>query len=121
MRFRFSADKAIDLMDEAASTLRLQMDSKPIELDRLDRRIRQLTVEREALKKEKDAQRADRLTNIEKEIAELSERQKHLLLQWENEKKVIDVLKAARKEMDRVKEESQRAERTGDLQRVAEI
>ncbi|HVW67262.1 MAG TPA: ATP-dependent chaperone ClpB [Candidatus Peribacteraceae bacterium] len=118
---RFLPDKAIDLMDEAASTLRIEMDSKPTELDRLERSIRQLTVEREALKKESDAASKKRLQELERELAELSEKQKHIELQWRNEKKVIDVIKSSHKEIDRLKEESVQAERRGDLQRVAEI
>jgi ATP-dependent Clp protease ATP-binding subunit ClpB len=118
---RFLPDKAIDLMDEAASTLRIEMDSKPIELDRLERTIRQLTVEREALKKEKDEASKKRLHELEKEIAEASERQQKIELHWSNEKKVIDVIKHSHKEIDRLKEESVQAERKGELQRVAEI
>ena len=118
---RFLPDKAIDLMDEAASTLRIEMDSKPIELDRLERSIRQLTIEREALKKEKDTVSKQRLTEIEREIAELAERQKQIELHWRNEKRAIDVIKSSRREMDTLKEESVQAERKGDLQRVAEI
>jgi ATP-dependent Clp protease ATP-binding subunit ClpB len=118
---RFLPDKAIDLMDEAASTLRIQMDSKPIELDRFDRQIRQRTVEREALKKESDSKSAARLKEIEKEMAELQEQQKSLTLRWEKEKAVIDVIKNSRKEADRLKEESTKAERAGNLERVAEI
>ncbi len=118
---RFLPDKAIDLMDEAAATLRIQMDSKPIELDRFERRSRQLAVEREALKKESDADSKARLAAIEKELAELTEEHNALQLQWTREKTSIDAIKSARKEIDRLKEESARAERTGDLQRVAEI
>jgi ATP-dependent Clp protease ATP-binding subunit ClpB len=118
---RFLPDKAIDLMDEAASSLRIEMDSKPIELDQLERSIRQLTVEREALKKEKDEVSKRRLGEIEKEIAELSERQKKIELHWGSEKKIIDIIKHSHKEIDRLKEESVQAERKGDLQRVAEI
>lgn len=118
---RFLPDKAIDLMDEAASSLRIEMDSKPTELDRLERQIRQMTVEREALKKEKDDASKKRLHEIEKELAELTEQHKKLELQWSNEKNVIDELKAAHSDMDKLKEESKQAERMGDLQRVAEI
>ncbi len=118
---RFLPDKAIDLMDEAASTLRIEMDSKPAELDRLDRRIRQLTVEREALKKESDAASKERLGDIEKELADLSESQKKIELQWRNEKEWIDIIKSASKDRDRLKNEAAQAERVGNFERVAEI
>jgi len=132
---RFLPDKAIDLMDEAASTLRMEVDSKPIELDRLERTIRQRTIEREALKKEvkeegvhpstnsgRDAVTSrKRLEEIEKELANFHEKQKGIAMQWNKEKEIIDVLKNARKEMDRIKEESLQAERVGNFQRVAEI
>ncbi|PIP65267.1 ATP-dependent chaperone ClpB [Candidatus Peregrinibacteria bacterium CG10_big_fil_rev_8_21_14_0_10_49_16] len=118
---RFLPDKAIDLMDEAASTLRIAMDSKPIELDRLEREIRQITVEREALKQEKDAESKKRLQEIDKELAELQEKQRQIDLQWKNEKGVVDQIKDARKHIDQLKGESVREERSGNLQRVAEI
>jgi len=118
---RFLPDKAIDLMDEAASVLRIELDSKPTELDKLDRQIRQLEVEREALKKEKDEASKKRLKNIEKELAELKEQQKELEVRWQNEKKVIDVIKKSGREIDALKAEAEQAERSGDLQRVAEI
>lgn len=118
---RFLPDKAIDLMDEAASTLRIEMDSKPTELDRLERQIRQLTVEREALKKESDDASKKRLSDLEKELSDLGERHKRMELQWSNEKKVIDDLKSVHAQIDRLKEESAQAERMGDFQRVAEI
>jgi len=118
---RFLPDKAIDLMDEAASQLRIELDSKPVELDRLERQMRQLTVEREALKKETDDASKKRLTELEREVAEIGERMTKMELQWKNEKAVIDVIKTSHKEIDRLKEESIQAERNGDLQRVAEI
>ena len=118
---RFLPDKAIDLMDEAASVLRIELDSKPTELDRLDRQILQLEVEREALKKEKDDASKQRLKEIEKELAELKEQQKEIEVRWQNEKKVIDVIKASGKQIDSLKAEAEQSERNGDLQRVAEI
>ncbi len=118
---RFLPDKAIDLMDEAASMLRIEIASKPTELDRLERKLRQLEVEREALKKEKDELSAKRLKELEKEIAELREEQRSIELRWQNEKKVIDVIKDSGAQIDQLKEESSQAERKGDLQRVAEI
>ena len=118
---RFLPDKAIDLMDEAASALRIDIASKPTELDRIERRILQLEVEREALKKEKDDASKKRLTAIEKEISELKEERTTLESRWLNERKYIDVIKESTAEIDRLKEESAQAERSGDLQRVAEI
>jgi ATP-dependent Clp protease ATP-binding subunit ClpB len=118
---RFLPDKAIDVMDEATSVLRIELDSKPTELDRLDRQIRQLEVEREALKKEKDEASKKRLKEIEKELSGLKEEQKTITARWENEKKVIDVIKDANRQMDALREESAKAERAGELQKVAEI
>ncbi|TSC97628.1 MAG: ATP-dependent Clp protease ATP-binding subunit ClpB, partial [Candidatus Peregrinibacteria bacterium Greene1014_49] len=90
---RFLPDKAIDLMDEAASTLRIEMDSKPTELDRLERQVRQLEIEREALKKEKDEASKKRLKDIEKELAELKESQKVLECKWHGEREVLTTIK----------------------------
>lgn len=118
---RFLPDKAIDLMDEAASTLRIEIASKPTELDRIERRVRQLEVEKEALKKEKDDASKKRLRTIERELAELHETQNKIDLKWQNEKKHIDTIKEATTETDKLKEESAQAERMGNLQRVAEI
>jgi ATP-dependent Clp protease ATP-binding subunit ClpB len=130
---RFLPDKAIDVLDEAASTLRIEMDSKPIELDLLERQIRQLSVEREALKKEKNPssgsgqalhgkdQLQKRLEDIARELSDLEERRKHIELQWRKERDVIDVSKHAAKDIDRLKEEATQAERAGDFGRVAEI
>jgi ATP-dependent Clp protease ATP-binding subunit ClpB len=118
---RFLPDKAIDLMDEAASTLRIEIDSKPTEIDRLHRRIRQLEIEREALKKEKDAASKERMKQIEMEISDLKEKNKGLELQWTREKELIGALNLFGKRIDELKEEAGQAERTGQLQRVAEI
>ncbi len=118
---RFLPDKAIDLMDEAASVLRIELDSKPTDLDRLDRQVQQLEVEREALKKEKDGNSKKRVQEIEKELADYKEKQKEIEVKWLNEKKVIDVIKHSSKEIDRLRDESEQAQRRGDLQRVAEI
>ncbi len=118
---RFLPDKAIDLMDEAASAIRIELDSKPTELDRLDRKIRQLEIEKEALKKEKDEASKQRLKEIEKTLAELKEQRNQLELHWQNEKKAIDKIKQAKKQIDELKEEAAQAERNLDLQRVAEI
>ncbi|OVE73430.1 ATP-dependent chaperone ClpB [bacterium B13(2017)] len=118
---RFLPDKAIDLMDEATSGLRIEIDSKPIEMDKLERKIRQLEIEREALKKEHDHESKQRLQKLEKELAEFKEELKTIELHWNNEKQVIDQIKESKKFLDKVKEESIQAERNGNLQRVAQI
>ncbi len=118
---RFLPDKAIDLMDEACSVLRIENDSMPTDIDRLHRRIRQLEIEREALKKEKDAASKKRLEELEKELAEAKEENQALELRWKSEKEVIDALKAIDVKTDQLKEEAAKAERAGELQRVAEI
>ncbi len=118
---RFLPDKAIDLMDEAASVLKIEIDSKPTELDQLHRRITQLEIEKEALKKEKDEASKQRLKELEKEMAELSERNKELELHWKNEKEAIDEIKNNTKEIDALRSEADRAERASDYQKVAEI
>ncbi|MBM3227393.1 AAA family ATPase [Candidatus Peribacteria bacterium] len=118
---RYLPDKAIDLMDEAASTLRIDMDSKPGELDRIERLMRERTVEREALKKEKDDVSARRLKDIECELSGLSDQQKTLERQWKSEREVVTVIKESGKTIDALKAEAQSAERQGNLARVAEI
>jgi len=118
---RFLPDKAIDLMDEACSVLRIEIDSKPTEIDRLHRRIRQLEIEREALKKEKDEPSKKRLKELEKELAELKEQNQKLELRWQQEKDVIEQIKEFSKEIDRLKEEAAQQERASNLERVAEI
>lgn len=118
---RFLPDKAIDLMDEAASAIRIELDSKPAALDTLERKIRQLEIEKEALKKEKDEASKNRLGEIEKSLAELKEELTQLELHWQNEKEIIDKIKEANKQIDQLKEEATQAERNLDLQKVAEI
>ncbi|MBN1756173.1 ATP-dependent chaperone ClpB [bacterium] len=118
---RFLPDKAIDLMDEACSSLRIEMDSKPTEMDRLQRQIRQLEIEKEALRKEKDDASRKRLKDLEKELAELKEENSKLEIRWQNEKQFIDKIKDYNKDIDTLKEAAAQAERAGDLQRVAEI
>ncbi len=118
---RFLPDKAIDLVDEAAAKLRTEIDSKPSELDEIDRRIMQLQIEREALKKEKDAASKDRLGKVEKELADLQEQQKTLNAQWEEEKKGADRLGQVREEIDRLTAELEQRQREGDYNRAAEI
>ncbi len=118
---RFLPDKAIDLMDEAASAIRMELDSKPIELDKLEKKIRQLDIEKEAIKGEKSRDAIDRVSQIDKETAELNEKYTQLELHWKNEKEVIDKIKQANKQIDELREEAKIAERNLDLQRVAEI
>lgn len=118
---RFLPDKAIDLMDEACSVIRIENDSMPTEIDRFRRKIRQLEIEKEALKKEKDEASKKRLSDLEKELAELREENNKLELRWQNEKKLIDEIKEHNKEIEDLRVESDHAERIGDLERVAEI
>lgn len=118
---RFLPDKAIDLMDEAAAKLRTEIDSMPSELDEILRRTMQLEIEREALKKEKDAVSRERLTRIEKELAELKTESSALQAQWETEKEGVQRVRALREEIDQVKIEIGQAERAYDLNKAAEL
>ncbi len=118
---RFLPDKAIDLMDEAASQLRIEIDSKPTEIDRLHRRIRQLEIEREALKKESDSESKNRLVELERELSDAREENAKLELHWQNERKIIDQIKEFSAQIDKLKEQSAQFERAGELQKVAEI
>ena len=118
---RFLPDKAIDLIDEAAATLRIAIDSKPEAIDSLHREVRRLEIEREALKKEKDEASKERLRALEKELAELKEKNQDLELRWKREKEFIDELKDKQAEIDTLRGEAVQAERRGDLSRVAEI
>ncbi|MFG0319651.1 MAG: ATP-dependent chaperone ClpB [Planctomycetota bacterium JB042] len=118
---RFLPDKAIDLVDEAASKLRIEIDSMPAELDELERRSRQLEVERQALKKETDRGSAERLAKIERELADLKERAAGLKSRWEAEKEAIRNIRASKEKIEELKEESKRLERSGELEKVAQI
>jgi ATP-dependent Clp protease ATP-binding subunit ClpB len=118
---RFLPDKAIDLVDEAASRVRVQIDSMPEELDQLNRKCTQLEIEREALKKETDAASAERLERVEREIAELREQCGGLKVRWENEKKYIAQLRDHKERRENLNAELKRAERGGNLERAAEI
>ncbi len=118
---RFLPDKAIDLIDEAASRLRMEIDSMPTELDEIERRIRQLEIEKEAIKKEKDAASKDRLAKIDQEIAHLQEDRTRLRLQWEAEKESIRKIRNAKEEIERARIEADKAEREGNLGRAAEL
>lgn len=118
---RFLPDKAVDLIDEAAASLRLQIDSQPRELDRLKRELMKLEIEKRALQKEKDDDSKERLAVIEKEIAEIREKSNQLEIKWKNEKEVIAQLRAVKKEIDSKKQQADIAERASELQKVAEI
>ncbi|MEX0833545.1 MAG: ATP-dependent chaperone ClpB [Actinomycetota bacterium] len=118
---RFLPDKAIDLIDEAASRLRIEIDSMPIEIDEVDRRIKQLEIERAALKKEKDKASKERLEKLEKELADLNEKLEGMKAHWVREKEHIDKIRQLNSEIENVKAEAERAERGGDLERAAEL
>ncbi|MGQ9470523.1 MAG: ATP-dependent chaperone ClpB [Candidatus Aminicenantales bacterium] len=118
---RYLPDKAIDLVDEAAARIRVEIDSMPEEIDELDRRIRQLEVERQALKKEKDEASKERLEKIQKELEELKEKSDALKGKWLKEKELIQAMNRLKEQVDSLKIEEQNAERRGDLERVAEI
>src|SRR5437667_843348 len=118
---RFLPDKAIDLVDEAAARLRTEIDSKPEELDEVDRKAMQLEIEREALKKESDPGSRERLGRLEKELADLREQANALRAQWEREKGAIAGLRKLREEIDQTKQEIEKAERQYDLNKVAEL
>ena len=118
---RFLPDKAIDLMDEAASRLRMQVDSKPEELDELDRRIIQLKIEREALKKEKDKASVDRLEKLEKELADLEESSTALTQRWQAEKNKLDDAQKIKEKLDQARIELEQAQREGNLARAGEL
>jgi ATP-dependent Clp protease ATP-binding subunit ClpB len=115
---RFLPDKAIDLMDEAAAKLRLEMDSVPEELDEIERRIKQLEIEREAIKREKDE---SKLASLKEEIANLKEEQSRYRAQWEMEKSLIDKIQQNKTSIENFKFEADQAERSGDYGKVAEI
>ncbi|UPG71346.1 ATP-dependent chaperone ClpB [Roseomonas gilardii subsp. gilardii] len=118
---RFLPDKAIDLVDEAASRLRMQVDSKPEELDELDRRLMQLRIEREALKRETDTASRDRLEKLEREIADLEERSNTLTQRWQEEKDKLNSAQKAKEELDRARTEVELAQRKGDYARAGEL
>ncbi|MGA9116092.1 MAG: ATP-dependent chaperone ClpB [Bacteroidota bacterium] len=118
---RFFPDKAVDLVDEAASRLRLQIDSLPEELDGVERRIHQLEIEREALRREEDEASRLRLSAVETELEELRGKQTVLRVQWQKERDLIQSIRRMKEEMERTKGSAERAEREGDLARVAEL
>ncbi|KXF79398.1 ATP-dependent chaperone ClpB [Paramesorhizobium deserti] len=118
---RFLPDKAIDLVDEAASRLRMQVDSKPEELDEIDRRIMQLKIEREALKNEKDAASKDRLEKLEKELADLEEESARLTSAWQAEKQKLGLAADLKKQLDEARNELAIAQRSGEFQKAGEL
>src|ERR1700728_2173751 len=118
---RFLPDKAIDLVDEAAAGLRMEIDSLPTEIDEIERRIMQLEIERQALKKESDTHSKDRYAQVEKELGALKEKSNGLKAHWQTEKDAIGRIRSQKEEIERLKAEEQKFERAGELSRVAEI
>ncbi|MBM4260487.1 MAG: ATP-dependent chaperone ClpB [Deltaproteobacteria bacterium] len=118
---RFLPDKAIDLIDEAASRLRIEIDSMPIEIDEVERKIMQLEIERQALKREQDKASLERLAQLEREIENLKETSSGLKARWQNEKKSIQSLRELKEKIEATKVEEQQAQRKGDLNKAAEL
>jgi ATP-dependent Clp protease ATP-binding subunit ClpB len=118
---RFLPDKAIDLVDEAASRIKMEIESQPTDLDQIERRILQLTIERQALSKEDDTASKERLIKLEKELGELSSRRDAMRLQWKNEKDRIGISRKLKEDIEQLKLDEQRYEREGNLAKAAEI
>jgi ATP-dependent Clp protease ATP-binding subunit ClpB len=118
---RFLPDKAIDLIDEAASKLRIEIDSLPTEIDEIERKIKQLEIEEQALKKEKDKASKERLDKIQKELATLKEQSIVMRAHWQKEKEIISSIRKTKEEMEKTKTEAEQAEREADLQKAAEL
>ena len=118
---RFLPDKAVDLMDEAASRLKIELDSMPTEIDQVERQVMQLEMERQALKKEKDEASRDRLAKIERELADLRERSATMKAQWQSEKGEIDKSRKLQEQIDALRTELEQLERRGDLTKASEI
>ncbi len=118
---RHLPDKAIDLIDEAASRMRLEIDSKPAELDEVDRRVMQLEIEREALKKEKDKASKERLKKLEKDLADLQEQSGALRTRWEQEKAAIQAIRDTKEQTERVRHQIEEAQRAADYARASEL
>lgn len=118
---RFLPDKAIDLIDEAASRLRMEIDSMPTEIDEIERRIRQLEIEREALRKEEDPASKERLQKLEAEIANLREESNRLKAHWQQEKEIITNIRRIKEQIEQARLQEQAAEREGDLAKAAEL
>jgi ATP-dependent Clp protease ATP-binding subunit ClpB len=118
---RFLPDKAIDLVDEAGSRLRMEIDSRPVEIDEVERLVRRLEIEEMALAKEEDAASAERLEKLRAELADQKEKLAELTTRWQNEKNAIDIVRDIKEELDHLRGESERAERDGDLAKAAEL
>jgi len=118
---RFLPDKAIDLIDEAASMLRIEIDSMPAEIDEVERKVIQAEIEREALKKETDKTSKERLTKLEKDLAAMKEKNSEMKAHWQNEKGAIQTIRQVKEELERAGIEEQQAQREGDLARAAEL
>lgn len=118
---RFLPDKAVDLIDEAASRLKMELDSMPTEIDQLERQIMQMEMERQALKKEKDAASKERLTKLDKELADLKENASRLKAQWQKEKEEIGKSQKVAEQIEQLRNELEQAQRKGDLHRASEI
>ncbi|MEO7190519.1 MAG: ATP-dependent chaperone ClpB [Vicinamibacterales bacterium] len=118
---RFLPDKAIDLIDEAASRLRMEIDSMPAELDEVERRIMQLEIEREALRKESDTASKERLVRLERELADLKETRTRLAAQWQHEKAAIQDVRGQKEELERLRNEMDQAQRGGDYAKASEL
>jgi ATP-dependent Clp protease ATP-binding subunit ClpB len=118
---RFLPDKAIDLVDEAASRIKMELDSKPTELDQLDRQILQLEIERTSLAKEKDPASKERLKLIDRTVANLKDKSKALTAQWQNEKTAVNAVSVVQSQLEQAKIELEKAQRAGDLSKSAEI
>ncbi len=118
---RFLPDKAVDLIDEATSALRMNIESQPEELDKLKREMRRLEIEREALKREKDKKTKEALKEVEKHLSDISERAHSLELKWKNERDWIFAIRDLKKQIDKARQEAEIAERSGELQKVAEL
>jgi len=118
---RFLPDKAIDLIDESASRLRIEIDSMPAEIDEVERKIIQAEIEREALKKETDEASEERLAKLEKDLGVMKEKSREMKAHWQNEKEAIQTIRKAKEELERVGIEEQQAEREGNLARAAEL
>jgi ATP-dependent Clp protease ATP-binding subunit ClpB len=118
---RFLPDKAIDLVDEAASRLKMELDSRPTELDKLERKLLQLSIEKQALSREEDAASRERLEKLEKEIADLKAERDAMNARWENEKKDIEAIRSIKQEIEELKIEETRYEREGNLTKAAEV
>jgi ATP-dependent Clp protease ATP-binding subunit ClpB len=118
---RFLPDKAVDLVDEAASRLRIEIDSMPVEIDEVERRITQIEIERQALSKEKDKASLERLTALSGELAELKEKSAVMKLHWQQEREIISLIQGIKEKIENVKAQEQNAERAGDLGKAAEL